>query len=140
MTIPSLRSCDRAAFAQQIASLAARAQEARPRPISSPAPGAAPAAPPMGLAIEPELEDFALPPLEVLPIDIRRRPRSSTELEFMADDLEVDPMSIEIANYPGHGHAMAEVVDEDELVIPIDHIAHVPEERSATASRRLGRP
>src|SRR4030095_8882580 len=41
MTLPSLKSCDRAILAQQINAMVARAQEARPRSASAPAPGAA---------------------------------------------------------------------------------------------------
>src|SRR5512145_619015 len=37
LTLPSLRHCDRAALAQQIQTLVARAQEARPRRASAPA-------------------------------------------------------------------------------------------------------
>src|SRR4030095_15185824 len=47
LTLPSLRHCDRAALAQQIHTLVARAQEARPRSASTPAPAPAAAkAPP----------------------------------------------------------------------------------------------
>src|SRR6185295_4139891 len=41
LTLPSLRHCDRAALAQQIQTLVARAQEARPRSASAPAPAPA---------------------------------------------------------------------------------------------------
>src|SRR4029079_16053996 len=46
MTLPSLKSCDRAILAQQINAMVGRAQEARPRSAAAPAPAAAAPAPP----------------------------------------------------------------------------------------------
>src|SRR5262245_50013172 len=106
LTIPSLKHCDRAMLAQQIHTLVARAQEARPRSASAPAPApkAAAAPPPKAPAAPapvaktppaPPLPDekFAVPALN---LSTTSAPEEITEIDFIADDLQVDPMSIEV--------------------------------------------
>ena len=135
LTLPSLRHCDRAALAQQIQTLVARAQEARPRSASAPAPAPAAAKAPASpapiattRAVPPSMdEDFVLPPIE---LSTTSAPEEVTEIDFIADDLQLDPMSIEVEN-----DALDEAVaslnaeedgDGDELLISIDHIAQTP--------------
>ena len=132
MTLPSLRHCDRGALAQQIQTLVARAQEARPRSASAPAPPAAvkaSAAPPAPIATthtiaEPAEDEFTLPELE---LSTTAAPDELTEIDFIVDDLKVDPMSIEIeSDALDEAPSLETEDDEDELLISIDHIAQSP--------------
>src|SRR5688572_9940563 len=111
MTLPSLRSCDRTILAQQINAMVARAQEARPRSAAAPAPAAAapaPAAPAAKVAAPPPPpkpkpkpveaiaplpdEEFALPAVE---LSTTSAPAEVTQIDFIANDLRVDAISIE---------------------------------------------
>src|SRR6187549_160029 len=152
MTLPPLRSCDRALLAQQINAMVARAQEARPRSAAAPA-AAAPApparaakvaAPPLAVevtapppkpvaAITPLPDEaLALPAFE---LSTTSAPEDVTEIELIADDLvvaddlQVDAISIESDTDDSLEETVASLNAEeesDELVISIDHIAQAP--------------
>src|SRR6185295_3991665 len=131
LTLPSLRHCDRAALAQQIQTLVARAQEARPRSAAAPPPAPAPApkapvAAPRPIAAAPMPapdEDFSLPALE---LSTTSAPEELTELDLITDDLTVDPLAIELDEGDALDEAVASLNAEeegDELLISIDDIA-----------------
>src|SRR5262245_32698012 len=68
LTIPSLKHCDRAILAQQIQTMVARAQEARPRSAPAPAPKAPAAPAPVAKTPPPAPrpdEKFAVPALDL---------------------------------------------------------------------------
>ena len=141
MTLPPLRGCDRAILAQQINAMVARAQDARPRSAAAPAPAAAAPAPPAPVAkvvapppkpkpvekvAPPPDEEFALPAFD---LSTTSAPEDVTEIDLIAEDLQVDAISIESDTDDSIDETVASLNAEeegDELLISFDHIAQAP--------------